>query len=62
VRLSLEMLFWRKNFEYGNSPGPGLFAAPALTYPELSSISHVKPIEKYLAVEPRSVTKSLLTG
>jgi hypothetical protein len=45
-------LFWRKNFEDGNSPSLGLFAAPDLEYPELSLIN-VKPIEKYLAFEPQ---------
>jgi hypothetical protein len=31
-----------------------LFAAPYLELPELSLISYVKPIEKYLAFEPRT--------
>jgi hypothetical protein len=31
-----------------------------LTYPELSLISYVKPIEKYLVFEPRNGTKSQL--
>jgi hypothetical protein len=48
------MLFWRKQFEDGNSPSPGLFAAPDLEYPELSEISYAKPIEKYLAFESRA--------
>jgi hypothetical protein len=55
------MLFWRKSFEDGNCPSPGLFAAPDLEYPELSLIFYVKPIAKYLAFEPRSGTKSKLT-
>jgi hypothetical protein len=52
----MQMLFWRKNFEDRNSPSPGLFLAPDLVYPELSLISYVKPIEKYLALEPRTGT------
>jgi hypothetical protein len=40
------MLFWRKNFEDGNCPRPGLFAASFLI------ISSVKPIEKYFAFDP----------
>jgi hypothetical protein len=54
----MEMLFRRKNFEYGNCPSPVLFAAPYLEFPELSVFSYVKPIEKYLSFEPRSGTKS----
>jgi hypothetical protein len=54
------MLFWRKNIEDGNCPSPGLFAAPELEFPGLSLISYVKPIEKYLAFEPRSGSKSEL--
>jgi hypothetical protein len=56
----MEMLFWLKNFEDGNcpSPGSGLFAAPYIELPEFSLISCVKPIEKYLANEPRTGTKS----
>jgi hypothetical protein len=45
-------LFWRTNFEDGNCPSPGLFAATYFEFPELSFISYVKPIEKYLAFEP----------
>jgi hypothetical protein len=44
----MQMLFWRKNFEDGHCPSPGLSAAPYLEYPELSLISFVKPIEKIL--------------
>jgi hypothetical protein len=33
---------WRKNFEDGNCPSPGLFAAPYYEFPELSLISYVK--------------------
>jgi hypothetical protein len=44
------MLFCRKIFEDGHSPSPGLFAALYLELPELSLISYVKPIEKYLAL------------
>jgi hypothetical protein len=43
-----------------NCPSPGLFAAPELEYPGLSLISYVKLIEKYLAFEPRSGSKSQL--
>jgi hypothetical protein len=50
------MFVWRKNFEDTNSPSPGLFSAPDLEYPELSLISYVKPIEKYLAFESRTGT------
>jgi hypothetical protein len=50
------MLFRRKNFEDGNSPSLGLFAAPDLEYQELSLISYIKPIEKYLDFEPRTGT------
>jgi hypothetical protein len=57
----MKILFWQKNFEDGNWPSPGLLAAPPyLEYPELSLISHVKPIEKYLIFEPPSGTKSQL--
>jgi hypothetical protein len=49
-------MFWRKNFEDGNCPSLGLLAALYLEFPELSLISYVKPIEKYLAFESRSVT------
>jgi hypothetical protein len=52
----MQMLFLRKNFEDGNSPSPGLFEAQDLEYSELSLISSVKPIQKYLAFEPRSGT------
>jgi hypothetical protein len=48
------MVVWRKNFENGNTPSLGLFASPYLEFPELSLISYVKPIEKYLAFEPRT--------
>jgi hypothetical protein len=37
------MLFWRKIFEDGHCPSPGLFAAPYLEFLELSLISYVKP-------------------
>jgi hypothetical protein len=50
------MLFWRKNFEDGNCPSLGLFAALYLEFPDLSLISYVKPIVKYLAFEPRTWT------
>jgi hypothetical protein len=53
-------LFWQKIFEDGNCPNPVFFAAPDLEYPELSLISYVKPIEKYLALEPLSGTKAQL--
>jgi hypothetical protein len=43
----MEMLFWRKNFDDGNCPSSGLFAAPYLEFPELSLICYVNPIEKY---------------
>jgi hypothetical protein len=52
----MQMLFWRKNLEDGNSPSPGLFATPDLEYKELTLISYVQPIEKYLALEPRTGT------
>jgi hypothetical protein len=48
------------NTEDGNCPSPGLFAATELEDPGLSLISYVKPIEKYLAFEPRSGSKSQL--
>jgi hypothetical protein len=35
-------------------------AAPDLEHPQLSLISYVNPIDKYLAFEPRSRTKSQL--
>jgi hypothetical protein len=57
----IQMLFWRNNIEDGNCPSLGLFAAPELEYPGLSLISYVKQIEKYLAFEPRSGSKSQLT-
>jgi hypothetical protein len=38
----------------------GTPAASDFEYTQLSFISYVKPIEKYLAFEPRSVTKSQL--
>jgi hypothetical protein len=47
-----------ETFEDGNCPSPGLFEAPYLEFLELSLISFVKPIEKYLAFEPRTGTKS----
>jgi hypothetical protein len=53
----MQMLFWRNNIEDGNCPNPRLFAAPELEYPGLSLISYNKPIEKYLAFEPRSWIK-----
>jgi hypothetical protein len=48
------MLFWRKNFEDGHCPGPGLFAALYLELPELSLISYVKvkPMENVLPLSP----------
>jgi hypothetical protein len=52
------MLFWRKKFEGGSCPSTWLFAAQYLEFPELSLISYVKPIEKYLAFEPRTGAKS----
>jgi hypothetical protein len=58
------MLFWRNNIEDGNCPSPaGLFVAPELgeyTGLSLNSYVPVKPIEKYLAFEPRSGSKSKL--
>jgi hypothetical protein len=48
----MQMLFWRKNFDDGNCPSSELFAVPYLEFPELSSISYVKPIEQYFALEP----------
>jgi hypothetical protein len=45
------LFFFRKNFEDEHCPSPGLSAAPDFEYPELSFVSYVKPIEKYLAVE-----------
>jgi hypothetical protein len=45
------MLVWRKIFEDGNCTSLGLFAAPYLGFPELSLISYLKPIEKYLAFD-----------
>jgi hypothetical protein len=61
------MLFWRKNFEDGNCPSPGLFAAPYLEYQdqELSLISYVKPIENILPSNPglgRNPRATVLTG
>jgi hypothetical protein len=56
----MQMLVWQNNFEDGHCPSPGLFAAPELEYPGLSLISYVKPIEKCLAFEPRSGSKSQL--
>jgi hypothetical protein len=54
----MQMLLWRKNFEDGNCPSTGLFAAPYLEFPELSLISYVNPIEKYhFAFEPRTGTE-----
>jgi hypothetical protein len=50
------MLVWRKSFEAGHCPSPGLFSAQYLEFPELSLISYVKPIEKYLAFEHRTGT------
>jgi hypothetical protein len=50
------MLFRRKNFVDGNSPSLGLFATPDIEYQELSVISYIKPIEKYLDFEPRTGT------
>jgi hypothetical protein len=54
------MLFWRKNYEDGNCPSLGLLQTRSYNfyyYPELLLISYVKPIEKYLAFEPRTETK-----
>jgi hypothetical protein len=49
------MLVWRKSFEDGNTPSPGLFAAPYLEFTELSLISYVKkPIEKFKIFLPLS--------
>jgi hypothetical protein len=45
------MLILLKMFENGDCPSPGLFAAPHLEFLELSLISYVKTIEKYLAFE-----------
>jgi hypothetical protein len=46
-----------EKFEYEHCPSPGLSAASDFEYPELS-VSYLKPIEKYLAFEPRSGSKS----
>jgi hypothetical protein len=47
------MLFWRKKFEDENCPSPRLSLQPRIyEFPELSIISYVEPIEKYLASEP----------
>jgi hypothetical protein len=32
----MQMLFWQKNFEDGNCPNQGFFAAPYFEFPELS--------------------------
>jgi hypothetical protein len=48
----MQMLLWRKNFEDGHYPSPGLFAAPYLELPELSLIPYVKPMENVLALSP----------
>jgi hypothetical protein len=47
----MQMLFWRKIFEDGHCPSPGLFAAPYLELPELS-FSCVKSIENILLLSP----------
>jgi hypothetical protein len=57
----MQILFLRKNIEDGNCPSPGLFVAPELEYPGLSLISYVKPIEKYIAFEPRSALNPIST-
>jgi hypothetical protein len=46
------MLFWAKIFEDGKCPG--LLLPDFYFYLELLLISTIKPIEKYLASEPRS--------
>jgi hypothetical protein len=48
----MQMLFWRKNFEDGHGPSPGLFTAPYVELPELSLISYVKPMENILPLSP----------
>jgi hypothetical protein len=52
----MQILVWRENFEDGNTSSSGLFEAPYLEFTELSLISYVKPIEKYLAFQPRTGT------
>jgi hypothetical protein len=46
------MKFWRKIFEDGHCPSPGLLAVPYLALPELSLISNVKPKENILRLSP----------
>jgi hypothetical protein len=53
------MLFWREDFEDGKCPTPGLLQ-PRYYNPELSLISNVKPVKKYLAFEPRRGPKCQL--
>jgi hypothetical protein len=50
----MKMLFWRKNFEDGHSPSPGLFAVPYLELPERLKylFSYVKPMENILPWSP----------
>jgi hypothetical protein len=51
------MLFRQKNFEVGNSPSPGLFAAPD-EYQELSLISYMYKTNRKISLnfEPRTGT------
>jgi hypothetical protein len=57
----MQMLFWRKIFEDEHCPSPWLLQPSTFYYfyyyPELLLISYVKPIEKYLAFEPRTGIK-----
>jgi hypothetical protein len=53
----MQMLFWRTNFEDGNCPNPGLFAAWYLQFPGRSLITCVKPVENYLVFDPQTGTK-----
>jgi hypothetical protein len=55
-QLLSQFRFEDEYFENGNCPS--LFAALYLEFPELSLISYVKPIEKYVSFEPRTGTKS----
>jgi hypothetical protein len=56
------MLFWRKFFEDGHYPSPGLFAAaPYLELQEVTLISYVKTNRKYLAFELRTAGQGKLT-
>jgi hypothetical protein len=54
----MKILFWRNNIEDGNSVA--LCSSGVRVSAGLSLISYVKLIEKYLAFEPRSRSKSQL--